>query len=304
MFAAAHAAYRYLVPAPAPPPPSSQESSLWFRLPIELREEIYTYFFSDHVSAPLYISPGSESVLAEPVADNANHTALLRTCRAVHAEALSILHATHNINLLVSDPRVLSRQPSPCPTIPITYLPETLVCPRLFMLQLLTHRLKRVTITVRLTSVSPHTLIVKKLAWLLEMLRRRERRLEHLKLHVLNNLPAYSGCCSVREYSEGSRWDVYPETVLVEASERVGTTGPESFGNKLLGGFAEAWEVKVFNNEARVADRQTAEGLWERLADDLQNVQRVLEEDRSWWSGMGSGDVWDSISERPYHSYW
>ncbi|GAB7331467.1 hypothetical protein MBLNU13_g02875t1 [Cladosporium sp. NU13] len=182
------AAFRYFTPIPEQTPPLVQKTSLWFRLPLELREQIYTDFFADHASSPLYISPTENSIFTDPIAEGTHHTALLRTCKAIHAEALAILHATHNVHLLISDPAALSWKPAPPSAAPTVYHPQTTVCSRSHMLDLLQHHLTHVTVTVRLTTVSSSTLIVQKLAWLLEMLGRREERLAHLKLHVLDNL--------------------------------------------------------------------------------------------------------------------
>lgn len=215
MTAVLQAAFRYCTPVPEHAPLPTQERSLWFRLPLELREQIYVEYFANHASPSLYISPTENCVFADPITEGTHHTALLRTCKAIHAEALPILHSTHSIQLLISDPMVLSRKLAPPSAAPIVYHPQTRVCSRSHMLDLLQHRLTRVTITVRLTTVSPHTLLVQKLAWLLEMLGRREKRLENLKLQVHDNLTVFAGCCSVREYKVGSRWDIYPETVAV-----------------------------------------------------------------------------------------
>lgn len=268
-----------------------------FRLPLELREQIYSDFFADHTVSSLYISPGEHSVLASPVAEGAHHTALLRTCKAIHAEALSILYAMHNINLLVSDPRVLSDRPCLLLTAPVVYLPQTPVCSRSHMLELLQHRLERVTITVRLTTVSPHTLIVQKLAWLIEMLRRRKSKLEFLTLHVLDNLPASFGCCNVTEYLEGSRWDVYSEATTVETSQGGDLCGIVSSGGNLLQGCAEEWQVLIAVNEGRTAMGQDAQGHWKRLTEDINGVRDVLEERKRWWKMRDPADIWDGISE-------
>jgi hypothetical protein len=304
MFALLWTAYRYFVPLPAPAPSSTQDTSLWFRLPLELREEIYILLFSDHAFEPLYISPGNKSVLAGPVLQGRYHAALLRTCKAVHAEAIPILHATHNIHLLLSDPLHLSRLPSPCSATPTTYLPKTLVCSRDHMLELIAHRFKYLTITVRLTSVSSGTLIVQKLAWILEMLRRREGNLEHLTLHILDNLSFFSGCCPATDYNEGSRWDVYSERALVETSNSGVIGGGESSAKELLDLCADDWEVTVSMNEGRIAMGQTARGHWGRLSGDFQGVESTLKKEMPWWSGVQAVDVWESIQERRQGGYW
>jgi hypothetical protein len=299
MTAILQAAFRYFEPPLVPTPPLVQKTSLWFRLPLELREQIYSEFFADHALSFLYISPTEGSVFADPVAEGTHHTALLRTCKAIHAEALPIMHANHGIHLLVSDPLVLSREPAPPAAAPTIYHPETKVCSRKYMLWLLQHRLTDVTITVRLTTVSPRTLIVQKLAWLLEMLRRREHKLQHLKLHILNNLTVFSGCCNVTKYKEGSRWDVYPKVVVVTASQGGGVCKVDDCGCKLLEACAEDWEGVVSMSEGRLAMGHCAPHLWERLSGDLFNVEGVLGEQRRWWEVTGSTDVWDSISENP-----
>jgi len=171
------------------------------------------------------------------------------------------------------------------------------------MLALLQRHLTYVTITVRLTSVSPHTLIVQKLAWLLEMLRRRERKLEHLKLHVLDNLKAWSGCCEVSQYAVGSRWDVYPKVVVVAASRGGGCCSVGDCGCKLLEARAGDWEAVVSMNEGRLAMRDRAPDLWKRLSRDLNSVRRVLEENKRWWNINGSADVWASIVENQCRDY-
>jgi hypothetical protein len=296
-------AYHYFVHIPTPTPPSTQDSSLWFRLPLELREEIYTHLFSDHVSEPLHISPVNKSVLAGPVAEGKHHGALLRTCKAVYAEAIPILHAIHNTHLLISDPLALGRRPSPSSGAPIVYFPKTLVCPRDYMLELVTHRLKHVTITMRLTSVSSHSLIVQNLAWILEILRRRESALEHLTLHMLDNMSLFEGCCEATHYTEDSKWDIYPERVLVETSRSGVIARGESHVKGLLDMCADEWEVTVSVNEGCIAMRQNAEGHWKRLSKDLQGVEEVLEGERSLWSSVKAADVWYSIQERLYWAW-
>lgn len=304
MLATIRTACRYLAPVVAPLPPSVQDTSLLFRLPLELREQIYSDFFADHTSSPLYISSGENPVLAGRVTEGTHHTALLCTCKAVHAEALPILYGTHNVNLLMSDPRILNIRPSPRSVAPIVYLPQTPVCSRSHMLQLLQHRIKHVTITVRLTTVSPHTLIVQKVAWLIEMLRRRESKLKHLTLHVLDNLPVSTGgCCDMTEYVVGWRWDVYPESTLVETSHGGDLCGVGSPGGRLLAGCAEGWVVLVSVNEGRLAMGQDAQGHWKRLEGDLCEVRRVLEENKRWWKVTDPADVWDSISEDGFRFY-
>ena len=299
MTAVLQAAFRYFEPFPEQTPPLVQTTSLWFRLPTELREQIYSEFFADHELSFLYISPTESSIFANPVAESAQHTALLRTCKAIHAEALPILHATHSVHLLVSDPAVLSRMPAPQAPKPTVYHPEAKVCSRAYMLWLLQNHLTRVTITVRLTSVSPSTLIVQKLAWILEMLRRREKKLEFLKLYVLDNLPASFGCCEVENYKKGSRWDVYPTVVVVTASQGGGVCKVGTCGCKLLDACAEDWEGVVSMNEGRLAMRNRASRHWERLSRDLFGVKGTLEKRKRWWKVNGSDDVWDSISEDP-----
>jgi hypothetical protein len=299
MTAILQAAFRYFEPPLVPTPPLVQKTSLWFRLPLELREQIYSEFFADHALSFLYISPTEGSVFADPVAEGTHHTALLRTCKAVYAEALPILHANHSIHLLVSDPLMLSRKLAPPAAAPSVYHPPAKVCSRRYMLWLLQHRLTRVTITVRLTSVSSRSLIVQKLAWLLEMLRRRENKLEYLKLHILINLTAFSGCCNVTKYLIGSRWDVYPKVVVVTASRRGGVCKLDDCGCKILEARAEEWEGVVSMNEGRLAMGHRASDYWERLSRDLLAVEGVLEEQKRWWKVAGSPDVWDSISEDP-----
>jgi hypothetical protein len=303
MFALVWKVCRYFVRIPAPAPPSStstQDSSLWFRLPLELREEIYAYHFSDIAPEPLHLSPVGNSVLAGPVAQGRHHIALLRTCKAVYTEAIPVLYAIHNIHLLISDPLVLGRRPSPSSAAPIIYFPKTLVCSRDHMLELITHRLKHVTITMRLTSASSHSHIVQKLAWILEILRLRESNLKHLTLHVLDNLSFFEGCCEATHYTESSRWNVYPERVLVETSSSGVIAGGESRVKGLLDMCADEWEVTVSVNEGCIAMRQNAEGHWKRLSKDLQGVEEALEGERSLWSGVNVADVWYSIQERLY----
>jgi hypothetical protein len=290
--------YRYFLRTPAPTPPSTQNTSLWFRLPHELREEIYTYHFSDHAPEPLHLSSVDKSVRAGPVTQGRRHVALLRSCKAVYAEAIPILHAVHNIHLLISEPLALGRRPSPSSAAPIIYPPKTLVCSQDYMLELITHRLKHVTITVRLTSVSSDSLSVQRLAWILEILRRRETNLEHLTLHVLDNLSFFAGCCEFTHYTENSRWNVYPERVLVETSSSGVIAGRESRAKKLLDLCADEWEVTVSVNEGCVAMRHNAEGHWKRLSGDLQRVEEVLEGERSLWSGVQVANVWYRIQER------
>jgi hypothetical protein len=304
MTAILQAAFRYITPIPEQAPPLVQKTSLWFRLPYELREQIYLDFFAEHVSSTLYISPTENCIFADPITEGTHHTALLRTCKAIHAEALPILHATHNVHLLVSDPRGLSwnvAPPSPTPTV---YHPQTRVCSRSDMLDLLQHRLTRVTVTVRLTSVSPSTRLVQKLAWLLEMLGRREKRLAHLKLHVLDNMTVFSGCCPVSEYRVGSRWDVYVDTAAVATLRGYGCCGVMRCGCEMLEECAEAWEVVVSMNEGRVAMGDDAQGHWDRLSGDLGSVERVLGERKRWWRLNASADMWDSISENPDGYWW
>jgi hypothetical protein len=297
MTAILQAAFRYFTPIPEQTPPSNQETALWFRLPLELREQIYTDFFAEHASSPLYISPTENCIFADPITEGTHHAALLRTCKAIHAEALPILHAKHNIHLLISDPMVLSRKLTPPSAAPIVYHSQTRVCSRLHLLELLQHCLTRVTVAVRLTTVSPHTLIVQKLAWLLEMLGRREKRLEHFKLHVLDNLTVFAGCCSVRKYEIGSRWDVYPETVAVATLRGFGCCEVWNCGCEMLEECAEEREVLVSMNEGRVAMGDSAQGHWDRLSRDVASVERVLGERKRWWRFNASADVWDSISE-------
>ena len=299
MTAILQAAFRYFTTPPEQTPPAVQKTSLWFRLPLELREQIYTDFFAEHAPYSLYISPTENSIFADPVAEGTHHTALLRTCKAIHAEALPILHATHNTHLLISDPRVLSRKLAPPSPTPIVYHLQTRVCSRTDMLDLLQHRLAHVTITVKLTTVSPHTLIVQKLAWLLEMLGRREERLSHLKLHVLDNMTVFSGCCPVRYYKAGSRWDVYPKTVAVATLRGYGCCEVMKCGCMLLEECAEDWEVAISMNEGRVAKGYDAQGYWDRLSRDLASVERVLGEQKRWWRFNASADLWDGISENP-----
>lgn len=299
MTAILQAAFRYFTPTPEQAPPLVQKTSLWFRLPLELREQVYSDLFSEHASSSLYISPTENSIFAEHVTEGTHHTALLRTCKAIHAEALPILHATHNIHLLVSDPMVLSRKSAPPSSIPKVYHPQTRVCSRTDMLELLQHHLTHVTITVRLTTVSPHTLLVQKLAWLLEMLGRREKRLSHLKLHVLDNLTVFSGCCSVRGYKVGSRWDVYPEATVVATPGTYGCCAAHKRGCAILVECAEEWEVVVSVNEGRAAMGDSAQSHWDRLSGDLASVEEVLGEQKRWWRLNASADVWDNISENP-----
>jgi hypothetical protein len=305
MTAILQAAFRYLAPVPEQTPPLLQKTSLWFRVPLELREQIYSDLFAEHALSPLYISPTEGTIFADPVAEGTHHTALLRTCKAIHAEALPILYATHNINLLVSDPLVLRNKPAPpSSTGPMSYRPQTPVCSRRYMLWLLQRRLTHVTIYFRMTSVSPHTLIVQKLAWLLEMLRRREKKLARLKLHVLDNLCAASGCCVPADYVVGWRWDVYPKVVVVAASRGGGCCKAENCGCKLLDARAEDWEAVVSMSEGRLSMKDRAPDHWERLSEDLCSVREVLEENQRWWKINGSVDVWDSIVEDPHRYYW
>jgi hypothetical protein len=303
MSAILQATFRYFTPAPEQTPPLVQKTSPWFRLPLELREQIYSDFFAQHAPSSLYISPTEAAIFADLVAEDTHHTALLRTCKAIYTEALPILHATHNIHLLVSDPLVLGGKPSPPSRGPIAYHPQGRVCSRMYMLWLLQHRLTRVTITFGMTSVSPHTLIVQKLAWLLEMLRRRKRKLEYLKLHVVDNLTAFSGCCNVTTYAEGSRWDVHPKVVVVAASRGGGLCAVEDCGCKSLDARAEDWEAVVSMNEGRLAMGQRATGHWERLSRDLCSVKGVLEGQQGWWKLNEFADVWDSIVEDPNRFY-
>lgn len=293
------AAFRYFTPIPEQTPPLLQKTSLWFRLPLELREQIYTDYFADHApSSPLYISPTENTVFADPIKEGTHHTALLLTCKAIHAEALPILHATHTTHLLISDPKALSWKPAP-PSAdePTVYHPQTRVCPRSHLLDLLQHRLTRVTVTVRLTTVSSSTLLVQKLAWLLEMLGRREEKLRHLKLHVLDNMTVFAGCCPVDGYRVGSRWDVYAEPVAVATLRGWGCCEVVRCGCEMLAECAEEWEVEVSMNEGRLARGDRAQGHWDRLSRDLGGVEQVLEERKRWWRLNTSADVWDSISE-------
>lgn len=305
MTAIMQAALRYFAPPTERTPPLVQETSLWFRLPLELREQIYTDFFAEHVSPPLYISPTEISIFGDPIAEDTHHTALLRTCKAIYAEALPIIHATHNIHLLISDPLILAAMPAPPTAPPIVYHPPLPVCSRSRMLELLQQRLAHVTITVRLTSVSPHTLIVQKLAWLLEMLGRRGTRLASLNLHVLDNLSFFAGCCEATEYEQGSRWDVYPPSTVevVATSRNRGLCRVEKCGCQLLQRYAEEWEAVVSVNEGRVAMGQTARGHWARITRDVPQVEDVLRGQRRWWELHGPADVWDRISENPYRFY-
>ena len=305
MSAILQAAFRYFTPVSEQTPPLVQKTSLWFRLPLELREKIYSDFFAEHASSPLYISPTETSIFADPIEKGSHHTALLCTCKAIHVEALPILHATHNIHLLVSDPLVLRNKPAPpSSTAPMLYRPQTPVCSRRYMLWLLQRRLANVTITFRMTSVSPHTLIVQKLAWLLEMLRRREKKLARLKLHILDNLSAASGCCFPASYQVGWRWDVYPKVVVVAASRGGGCCKVEDCGCKVLDARAEDWEAVISMSEGRLSMKDRAQDHWERLSRDLCSVRGVLEENQRWWKVNGSADVWDSIVEDPHRRYW
>jgi hypothetical protein len=303
MSALLRTAYRYFVRTPTPTPPLTQDSSLWFRLPLELREEIYTHLFSGHASEPLHISPVNRLVLAGPVAKGRHPVALLRTCKKVYAEATPILHAIHDIHLLISDPLALGRRLSTSSTVTVIYFPKTQVCSRDYMLELVTHRLKHVTITMRYTSVSSHSHIVQKLAWILEILRRRESNLEHLTLHVIDNLSFFAGCCEATHYTESSRWNVYPERVLVEKSNSGVVTGGESRAKRLLDMCADEWEATVSMNKGCTAMRENAEGHWKRLSRDLQGVEDMLEGERLLWSGVKAADVWHSMQERLYWAW-
>lgn len=301
MFATAQKAHDHVVPLPASEPPSTQESSLWFRLPLELREEIYDYFFSNNAmygSAPLYISPENDSVFASPVAKGSHRAALLRTCKAIQTEAWPFLHAPQHINLEILDSQALSGPPISRLVERMGHPPQTPVCSRDHMLQLITNRLKHVSITVRLTYDSPYTLIVQHLAWIIEMLRRRERKLHDLILRVLNNVGIYVGCWGPTGYMKGSIWDIYPEMMLVETSESCTFGEQERSGSKLLDAYAEEWRLELSMTTGRMGTGDDADGLWKELLSDLKSVERVLEEPRFLWAGMGSNDVWDSISTR------
>lgn len=284
MFAARQLVSSYLTTTPEPTPaqPAMQDESLLFRLPLEIREQIYSYHFADQAYSSLYISPDSKSILSNPVAEGTNHTALLRACKAIYAEALPILHTIHDVHLLVSHPARLERQPQPRNRNKVVYLPETHVCSQQSMLQSLQHRITRVSITVQLDSFSPYSPIVQKLAWLLEVLNRRQKKLESLTIHVYDNLIAFSGCCPVTDYFEGSRWDVHPKTVLVRTSGQSKLGRDARLGDGLLEECAEEWQVAFSMNEGRIKMGQTAQGHWTRLVEDLQDVERVLKGNGSW----------------------
>lgn len=123
--------------------------------------------------------------------------------------------------------------------------------------------------------------------------------MEYLKLHILINLTAFSGCCSVTKYLIGSRWDVYPKVVVVTASRRGGVCKLDDCSCKMLEARAEEWKGVVSMNEGRLAMGHRASDYWERLSRELLTVEGVLEEQKRWWKVAGSPDVWDSISEDP-----
>lgn len=201
-----------------------------------------------------------------------------------------------SISLEILDSQAFSGPPVSRLVERMGHPPQTPVCSRDHMLQLITNRLKHVTITVRLTYDSPYALIVQHFAWIIEMLRRREEKLDHLTLRVLNNVGIYVGFWEPTGHMKGSVWDIYPEMTLVETSESCTLGEQERSGSKLLDAYAEEWGLELSMATGRMGTGDDADGLWNELSRDLKSVECALEEPRLLWTGLCSRDVWDSIS--------
>ncbi|KAF2011250.1 hypothetical protein BU24DRAFT_326445, partial [Aaosphaeria arxii CBS 175.79] len=109
---------------------SSQESSLFFRLPAELRNEIYKALLCPDTPSPFAITHPSKQHTAaddlsvrgfnQPSTPNIHLSpAILSTCRRIHAEALGLLYAHNTFH---AHPSLLNTLPHlASPSRPVLY---------------------------------------------------------------------------------------------------------------------------------------------------------------------------------------
>ncbi|TKA74568.1 hypothetical protein B0A55_06317 [Friedmanniomyces simplex] len=254
-------------PATAPPPLSiAIHASPLFHLPPELRTQIYSYVLSDSSLAPLFIE-GTNVRAAHTGHSFSNgegtHTALLRTCRAVHYETQPLLLEVHELHLLLRRPEIVEDKG----VYPV-------VCSVQHLQRLLEGDLRRLSLTCEHGSSMPQQRTsVLLLRWVCLLLRRRHGRENPLQSLTLRCTDDPRGYC----------YPTCKEVMDEIARERFPEMGKPA--GEVFAGFgaerrrcvcAETWCSALGREEAGMVG---AEEVFERVVGDLRRVG----EGGGWW---------------------
>ncbi|KAK3637318.1 hypothetical protein LTR56_013667 [Elasticomyces elasticus] len=176
-------------PSTPPPPEQATDNSPLYRLPIELRTQIYEYVLADSTLSPLFIegrNVRSAFKTGGHTKAHGTHTALLRTCRKINIEAQPLLPKVHELHLLLRRPDI-GRPIYADGNHPI-------VCSVAELQDLLVGPLRNLSITCEYgySVFQQHTSVLL-LRWICLLLRRREKPLESLVLRCTDDERQWCG---------------------------------------------------------------------------------------------------------------
>lgn len=195
---------------PPPPPNNAVEASPLFRLPTELRIQIYEYVLADSSLCPLYIEGHNVRALQRSPSSG-THTALMRTCRAVHLEATDLLYENHTLHLLLLRPSLVE-----------DHRHYPVVCD-LSDLKRHLERLQNVSMTVEYgSSVFQQYTAALVLRWVWYVLRSRPSPPAHVTIRMTDDeRNRCAPCCTAEMEEVGRRFKRFdqPPKVVFEAWE-------------------------------------------------------------------------------------
>ncbi|KAK4956306.1 hypothetical protein LTR10_005828 [Elasticomyces elasticus] len=176
-------------PSTPPSPEEATENSPLYRLPIELRTQIYEYVLADSTLSPLFIegrNVRSAFKTGGHTKAHGTHTALLRTCRMINIEAQPLLPKVHELHLLLRRPDI-GRPIYADGNHPI-------VCSVAELQDLLVGPLRNLSITCEYgySIFQQHTSVLL-LRWVCLLLRRRGKPLESLVLRCADDERQWCG---------------------------------------------------------------------------------------------------------------
>lgn len=240
---------------PSPAPHLAVNDSPLFRLPPELRVQIYEHLFADSTLCPLYIE--GENIRSSHRTPSGHHTALLRTCRAIAREASDTLYSHHPLHLLLLRPSLTE-----------DHRPYPIVCTLADLTQHL-QRIHHLGITVEygrsLFQQSTATLLLR---WVWYVLHARTSPLESLTLRMTDDDRELCHLdCRAQMETIGRRFHMLdqPPEIVFEAWE------------------SECWCVKGWTQLADPIRRRIGTG--EATEADLRAavVQWTERVPRAWW---------------------
>ncbi|KAK5680601.1 hypothetical protein LTS10_007534 [Elasticomyces elasticus] len=250
-----------LMEGPSTPPPLEQaiENSLLYRLPIELRTQIYEYVLADSTLSPVFIEGRNVRSAFKSTGHSkahGTHTALLRTCRKINIEAQPLLAKVHELHLLLRRPDI-GRPIYADGNHPI-------VCSVAELQNLLVGPLRNLSITCEYgySVFQQHTSVLL-LRWVCLLLRQREKPLESLVLRCTDDERQWCGprCEAVMAEIAHMRFHEFnaPAEIVFGpfADDRAGCA------------CAIAWTV---SHEGRAVEMLDAEDIFDIALHDLKRV--------------------------------